>query len=998
MDLNLAHAQIAARKKLLEDVSPLQIVAPTKIKDHHQDDQSKDQTSSAVRSADSLTKSEAKRVLDRFQPLTPLLKTALEGAHALRQGFQDLKNLTRDQTEPPIVAASPVTSNQPISSTQSKGQDSLITSPVTHPEQTVVPQPSKTAGTTQAKATEKSGQPAKAENLPAGGHVQPPLAVGGKAPEATNDRPRVNAQAIHLAQPGKLVSLTRPEGKNSPAAPPVNHVEPTTNSQSPKTTLRTQAQATENLERPAKPENLPAGGHIQPPLMAGEKAPEPERVHPALNTQAVHPPRPGQSIPPMGSERKDHLPTPKLDRFEHNAVPPESKHPISTQTQAADKLGQLAKAENLPAGSHAQTPSTVEVKTPEAIQSHPVIADRAIQPVKPGQPISSVKPEGEKRTASVNRSERSTISQQSKTSLNIQSQVTDKSGQPAKAEDLPAGGPALTPSPVGVKAPEAVNDRPGVNVQAIGPTQSGQPISPTQPKGQNQPITSPVDQPEQTLAPQPSKTAVTTQTQATEKSGQPAKAENLPAGGHVQAPLSVGVKAPDAAQDHSGVNAQAIRPTQPGQTISPTQTKGESRPIPPVNHPEQTAAHQQSKTDVTTQSQTTGKLGQPAKAENLPPGGPVQAPPPVGVKTPEATNDRLGVNVQAIRPIHSERPIFSTQPKGEDQPSGVQAVGGEQKVPSRPGGVGKENQVLVGTRKQLADHENVPAGGNPQVPVAVTPRFPQTPEKSSGIASQAVLPVQEGQAIQPGKVETNTLASASKRTGEHRTISAQTVNLPVNIPLEAEKAVPPPSVLSTEPPISAIPGVQGPMSSVAQSQIQGTRPLVIPPGAPVGGELIATGLTKSQAIQTFQLKLREAGARTTIEEARKTRDLLQQHPLVNAQPVVLTTPQTLIEKVGSTDETVTRLSGPVSNRPNLGAEIVARTPVRGDNRASTEPIGKAERREMGPQNGSRLPARPPAHAVPPLLNVNSQLRQPLPTNAHSRLVAIPTVNLLDLSL
>ena len=102
--------------------------------------------------------------------------------------------------------------------------------------------------------------------------------------------------------------------------------------------------------------------------------------------------------------------------------------------------------------------------------------------------------------------------------------------------------------------------------------------------------------------------------------------------------------------------------------------------------------------------------------------------------------------------------------------------------------------------------------------------------------------------------------------------------------------------------------------------------------------------------------------------------------------------------MGSTVETVTRLGETSLNNPTFRAEIVAPSPVHGDNRATTEPIGKAEKSEVGPQNGSRLPVRSPAHAVPPLLNVDHQLRQPLPSNARSRLVAVPTVNMLDLSL
>ena len=174
--------------------------------------------------------------------------------------------------------------------------------------------------------------------------------------------------------------------------------------------------------------------------------------------------------------------------------------------------------------------------------------------------------------------------------------------------------------------------------------------------------------------------------------------------------------------------------------------------------------------------------------------------------------------------------------------------------------------------------------------------------------------------------------------------------------------------------------------------------MVIPPGAPVGNAQIAPGLTQGQAIQAFQRNLRELGARTVAGEARKTVELLQQHPLVNSRPLPTSDPQTLRMERGANDETVTRSTGSVSNNPILRTETVARTPVRGDNRASTEPIGEAEKRGPQPQNGSRLPARPPVHAIPPLLNVNSQLRQPLPTNARSRLVAVPTVNLLDLVL
>lgn len=171
------------------------------------------------------------------------------------------------------------------------------------------------------------------------------------------------------------------------------------------------------------------------------------------------------------------------------------------------------------------------------------------------------------------------------------------------------------------------------------------------------------------------------------------------------------------------------------------------------------------------------------------------------------------------------------------------------------------------------------------------------------------------------------------------------------------------------------------VSATLETQGQTSKPLVIPAA---GGE-VSPNAVRERTFLAFQRRLRQQQPLIIAEEVRQTIRSLQTHPSNEVLPR---------EQMVQEPRNIGFLQ-PRAVRP----ETVARIPFHGDNGGLVPNVNGRENTIQTPETVNRPRLTPSAGGAPapPLSNIN-QLRRSLPSNARSRLVALPAVNILDLVL
>lgn len=210
----------------------------------------------------------------------------------------------------------------------------------------------------------------------------------------------------------------------------------------------------------------------------------------------------------------------------------------------------------------------------------------------------------------------------------------------------------------------------------------------------------------------------------------------------------------------------------------------------------------------------------------------------------------------------------------------------------------------------------------------------------------------------------------------------------------SDATVPAPKILSFQPAITTNDSLTTSTAVTSQSATLTGRPVVVstdetetPP------EVI-----RDRFLRSFNRRLKENEVNDIVESARRLARLLEVHPLTNA--VFATREGNVTVPTGSqgtlVGSAIIQTTGIVENGPTLGVETVALRPLDGDNGGHSRPVSvpNDKAKDSEDQERSRIRSQVIANQGPPLLNID-QPRRPLPTNLHSRVVAVPTVNLMD---
>jgi hypothetical protein len=459
----------------------------------------------------------------------------------------------------------------------------------------------------------------------------------------------------------------------------------------------------------------------------------------------------------------------------------------------------------------------------------------------------------------------------------------------------------------------------------------------------------------------------------------------------LQSPIAIEAKK-NINATHQNQNTQTS-PVQPVETLSKAQSQqilDKFQSLPPVLKTalQGTQTLRQGMKSLEQLIQTVPPTTNANHQEKLPAGGPAQPPTPA-----VAREAGLPPQGQAVNPARAVPPV----PGAEKAPALPPQRQQGQVVPARAGeGRGQPGAlpILQPNEPGVAAPTNqgkLPAGGPVQAPIPAVAREAGLPPQSQAVnPAQAVPPAlaaEKAPALPPQRQQEQAVPA---RTGEGRVQPGALLTNKTPLPAEKEPA---PLKLSLKPAINLNQSSNTSTNMVLQNQNLSAQPIV----APSGG--LTPELNRQNAIQAFRRASLELQRTRSVAEARQISDLLSEHPLFRPVSALPANPQTLSFEAGSTAELVTKLTNAQQNGPTIGTEILARTAIRGDN-TLLNPAGRGpEGRVLAPENGNGLLVNPRVNSfpVPPLSNI-SQLRPSLPTNLRSRLVAVATVNLLDLIL
>jgi hypothetical protein len=155
---------------------------------------------------------------------------------------------------------------------------------------------------------------------------------------------------------------------------------------------------------------------------------------------------------------------------------------------------------------------------------------------------------------------------------------------------------------------------------------------------------------------------------------------------------------------------------------------------------------------------------------------------------------------------------------------------------------------------------------------------------------------------------------------------------------------------------------------------------------------------RERFLRSFQRRLQESEVQDIVDSARQLLRLSEENLLTDT--VFATQGGNVISPSGSQGTVVGNVLiqsvGTKENGLPPGVETVAFRPLGGDNggRLTPRPVQNVEVRTPAATKGSRVDLGINEEQGPPLLNIEPP-PPPLPTNVRSRVVATPTINLMD---